>query len=100
MSFYAFERFRNIYLLTFIINFQINFVALGVHPISFGVSEQRCAGGRGTARAWRATPRPLHARAIFAPTPDPPPRPMVPLVQASGLPLRTEALREARPKPV
>ena len=40
-----------------------------------------------TARAWRrAPPRPLHARALFAPTPNPPPRPMVPLVQASGLP--------------
>ena len=34
---------------------------------------------------------PLHARALFAPTPNPPPRPLVSLVQASGSPLRTQS---------
>ena len=46
-----------------------------------------------TARAWQATPRPLHARALFAPTPNPPPRPFVALVQVSGLPPHTVCRR-------
>ena len=50
-----------------------------------------------TARAWRATPRPLHARAHFAPTPNPPPRPFVALVQVSGLPPHTRSHTMCKP---